>query len=238
LAFPPAARAEPLPSTLDEVVAHRVAHLTDYQGPRLADRYRDLVERVAAREDAITPGERSLGLTVARTYAKLLAYKDEYEVARLLTRPELSDEIARTFADGGRISLNMAPPILGGKSINGRPRKREFGAWILPPLRVLARLRGLRGTIFDPFGRTAERRMERTLIGEYEALVERTCAALSLQNHDAAVRLLGMADEIRGFGPVKDAAVHRYHARIKAGEAEFAVPTASQRANLPAREVA
>ena len=109
----------------------------------------------------------------------------------------------------------MAPPILGGKSINGRPRKREFGAWILPPLRVLARLRGLRGTIFDPFGRTAERRMERTLIGEYEALVERTCAALSLQNHDAAVRLLGMADEIRGFGPVKDAAVHRYHARIK-----------------------
>ncbi len=222
-----------LPATLAEVVAHRTRHLTDYQNAAFAERYAKLVERVRAAEAHAAPGSQALTLAVARNYAKLLAYKDEYEVARLLTHPALRAELARSFEDGGRIALNLAPPILGGKPVNGRPRKREFGAWMLPVMRVLARGKRLRGTAFDPFGRSAERRAERALIADYEALVERTLAALTPANHAAAVERLAMVDQVRGFGPVKHAAMAAYAERAAAADVALRQPDA--RVPVPAR---
>jgi indolepyruvate ferredoxin oxidoreductase len=161
-----------------------------------------------------------LALAAARIYAKLLAYKDEYEIARLLTQPELHNEIRRTF-DGGRIAFNMAPPILSRGHVNGRPKKGEIGVWILPVLRVLARMRRVRGTWLDPFGHTVERRMERTLIAEYEALVDRVLLALTSANHGRALALLALADEVRGFGSVKGTAVKNYYSRLARAEEQY-----------------
>ncbi len=212
-----AATASPaVPRTLEQEVTLRAAHLTAYQNAALAARYRALVERVAAREASVMPQSDALARAVARNYAKLLAYKDEYEVARLLTQPALEQQIARTFAPGGRIAFNLAPPFLAGRHVNGRPRKREFGAWLRPVLRVLAHGRHLRGSALDPFGYGAERRAERALIGEYEQLVGRVLAALTPANHAAGARLLSLADEIRGFGPVKEGAIKRYRERVQA----------------------
>jgi len=207
---------EPAPDrSLDGVIAQRSAHLTDYQNAAYAERYRTLVDRVRAAERAVRPDSEALTMAVARNYAKLLAYKDEYEVARLLTHPSLREELKRNFADGARLSLNLAPPILGGKPINGRPPKREFSeARMRPFLKLLSAARRLRGTGLDPFGRTAERRMERELIAEYEALVEMMLERLTADSLDASARLLGLADMVRGFGPVKEAAVKTYRARL------------------------
>jgi indolepyruvate ferredoxin oxidoreductase len=162
----------------------------------------------------------TLALTVARAYAKLLAYKDEYEVARLLTQPGLHEEIGRTF-EGGQIAFNMAPPFLPSGKVNGRPRKREFGSWILPMLSVLSKFRWVRGTWLDPFGYTTERRLERALIEEYEALVDRTLSALMPANYERAIVLLGLADEVRGFGPVKEAAAKAYRLHLTNAEKHF-----------------
>ncbi len=208
--------AAPQPDhSLDAVIAARSAHLTDYQGEAYARRYRDLVDRVRQIERATLPESDALTMAVARNYAKLLAYKDEYEVARLLTHPSLRAELDRTFADGAKLSFNLAPPMLPGRTPDGRPRKREFGAAKLRPfLKLLASAKGLRGTAFDPFGRTAERRMERRLIADYEALVETALQRLTPDTHGSATQLLSLADMIRGFGPVKEAAVATYQAKI------------------------
>jgi indolepyruvate ferredoxin oxidoreductase len=210
-----------LPRTFADEVTSRAAHLTGYQNAALAERYRALVHRVAAREASVIPPCDALARAAARVYAKLLAYKDEYEVARLLTQPALEEEIARIFAPGRRVAFNLAPPIAAGHRVNGRPKKREFGAWLRPVLHVLAHGRHLRGTALDPFGYTAERRAERALIDEYEQLVGRVLAALTPANHVAGVQLLSLADEIRGFGPVKEAAMQRYRERVQAAEQYF-----------------
>jgi indolepyruvate ferredoxin oxidoreductase len=213
--------APPLPKTLADEMSFHIVHLTDYQNAALAERYRALVERVAAREASVIPGSDTLARAVARNYGKLLAYKDEYEVARLLTQPALEAELAGTFAPGGRVAFNLAPPILAGRLANGRPRKREFAGWLRPLLGLLAHGRHLRGTIFDPLGYTTERRTERALIGEYEHLVGRVLTALSPATHAAGVRLLSLADDVRGFGPVKAAAIERYRERSAAAERDF-----------------
>ena len=206
--------------SLDAVIAGRSAHLADYQGEAYARRYRDLVERVRQAEQAAQPGSDALTMAVARNYARLLAYKDEYEVARLLTHPSLQAELDRTFADGAKLSFNLAPPMMPGRTPDGRPRKREFGAAKLRPfLKLLASAKGLRGTAFDPFGHTAERRMERRLISDYEGLVESALQRLTPENHGSAAQLLSLADMIRGFGPVKEAAVATYQAKIAEHEA-------------------
>jgi len=210
-----------LPRTFAEEVAFRAAHLTDYQNAALAERYRALVDRVSAREAEVVAHRDALGRTVARAYAKLLAYKDEYEVARLLTQAALEKQIAGLFAPLARVAFNLAPPILAGRLVNGRPVKREFGAWIRPLLKVLAHGRRVRGTVLDPFSYTAERRAERALIEDYERLVDRVLAALAPSNHAAGVRLLSLADDIRGFGPVKEAAIKRYRERVQATEQAF-----------------
>jgi indolepyruvate ferredoxin oxidoreductase len=213
--------APPLPGTFAEVVSSRASHLTGYQNAALAGRYRELIDRVAARESSVIPSSDALAHTVARVYARLLAYKDEYEVARLLTQPALAEKLRGTFAPGVRVAFNLAPPILAGRLVNGRPRKREFGAWLRPLLRMLALGRHVRGTAFDPFGYSAERRAERALIGEYEQLVARVLAALTPDTHAAGVQLLSLAEDIRGFGPVKQAAMQRYRERLSKAEQAF-----------------
>ena len=158
-------------------------------------------------------------LVFARNYAKLIAVKDEYEVARLLADPALHAKIAADFEGGARLSFNMAPPFLLGRAANGRPRKREFPVWIaLPALRLLASLKRLRGTPLDPFGWTAERRSERTLIRSYDELVERTLGRLTADNLAYAATLLDEIASVRGFGPVKETAMRAYAEKIGAAE--------------------
>ena len=158
------ADAPAAPPSLDDIVERRARHLEVYQDRKLAEKYRAFVARVQERERAVLPSSHTLTSSFARSYAKLLAYKDEYEVARLLTCPELHDEITAAFEEGAKISFNLAPPIFAKKRMNGRPGKRELGRWILPLLRLLARFKGVRGTRIDPFGYAEERRMERSLI--------------------------------------------------------------------------
>jgi indolepyruvate ferredoxin oxidoreductase len=201
-------------TTVGEVVAHRVAHLTAYQDARYAERYSSLVRHVSLRDaDHPSRGE-ALTLAVARNFAKLMAYKDEYEVARLMTDAAFKAELRATFEDGAKIRYNLAPPILSRRDAKtGRPAKREFGAWIEPVFRVLARMRSLRGTAFDPFGYTAERRMERDLIAEYAAMIRDVCSALTPDTYDLAVQLAELPQQIRGYGPVKEASVAQVRAR-------------------------
>jgi indolepyruvate ferredoxin oxidoreductase len=205
-----------VPTTLDEIIEHRVAHLRHYQDEAYAERFRGLVAKVRLVEKDIVPSSERLALAVARGYAKVLAYKDEYEVARLLTSHTLTAELRRTFADGGRISFNLAPPILSGRMSNGRPRKRSLDARIaMPVLRIVAGLKWVRGTRLDLFALTTERRMERRLIADYERLVAFALEHVTAFNHDLAVRLLSQIDEVRGFGPVKHDSVIRYDATIR-----------------------
>src|SRR5262249_40176713 len=197
--------------TLDDIVAARARHLTDYQNASLARRYQALVDKVRAAEQAL--GLSGLAEAVAVNYAKLLAYKDEYGVARLHAETAFEGQSEGDY----RLKFHLAPPLLAARDPRtGHLIKREFGGWLLPLLRGLARLKGLRGTRFDPFGYTAERKMERTLIGEYEALVGELLRALSPGNHALAVRLASIPDEIRGYGHVKDASLER--ARRKQAE--------------------
>jgi indolepyruvate ferredoxin oxidoreductase len=144
-----------------------------------------------------------------------------------LTDPSLHTEIRTRFADGARIAFNLAPPIFGGGKADGRPRKREFGRWILPLLRILAAMRRLRGTRLDPFGYLHERRMERALAADYALLAARIADNLTPANHAVAIDLLSLADEVRGFGPVKAAALAAYRDRAAVAEASFHTAAAS-----------
>lgn len=191
--------------TTAEVVAHRRAHLCAYGGERLARRYDALLARLeaAARARLSPEAAERLLRAAAEGHARALAPKDEYEVARLLTRPGRQAAIAAEFEGRGRPTLHLAPPFLGTGGPGGRPRKHAFGPWIMPALRLLARMRGLRGTPFDPFARTAERRAERAFLAAFEADAERIAGCLAPANLDAAIALLRLPVEVRGFGPVK-----------------------------------
>jgi indolepyruvate ferredoxin oxidoreductase len=195
----------PLSQSLDDVVARRVAVLTAYQDAAYAARYRALVDKVRAVETQRIGGT-ALTEAVARYAFKLMAYKDEYEVARLFTDGAFRRQLEDQFEGDYRIEFNLAPPVLANRdTATGHLRKRTFGPWMLTAMRLLARLKGLRGTAFDPFGRTAERRRERALIGDYETLVEELIEQLDRANHATAVELARIPEHIRGFGHVKDA---------------------------------
>ncbi|WP_412505201.1 indolepyruvate ferredoxin oxidoreductase family protein, partial [Roseovarius sp. SYSU LYC5161] len=183
-----------LPKSLDEKIADRADHLTAYQGPRLAKRYRAMVDSI---DDPDIKG------AIAEGYHKLLSYKDEYEVARLLLTSR--DKAREEFGGDFRMSFHLAPPLLAREGPDGRPQKRAFGPWLERPLRVLARLRGLRGTPFDPFGYTAERRMERALIRQYEKDMAEVLPTLDAATREPIRALAELPLAIRGFGPVKQA---------------------------------
>ncbi|BBM04221.1 indolepyruvate ferredoxin oxidoreductase family protein [Microbulbifer sp. GL-2] len=195
-----------LPQGLEEIVAHRVKHLSGYQNADLAQRYQNLVDKVKAAEVLKVPGNLKLAEVVARNYAKLLAYKDEYEVARLYTDGRFTQALQENFSGEFELEFNLAPPLLARfDKILGHPRKMKFGGWMFKAFGVLAKLKFLRGTALDIFGYTAERKMERALIGEYEQLVDKVVGELNAQNHTAAIDLLSYPEEIRGYGHVKEA---------------------------------
>ncbi len=192
------------PESLDAIVTRREAYLCDYQNERYGARYRRFVERVAQTEISAAKGMRGLAEVVAGNYFKLLAYKDEYEVARLFVCPEFGAALNRKFDGDVKLRFHLAPPILARRDpFSGEPRKREFGSWILRVFRILAKGKKLRGTPFDPFGYSAERRLERRLIDDYEHTLELVLTALNNENHGLAVQIASLPDRIRGFGPVK-----------------------------------
>ncbi|MCB1641661.1 MAG: 2-oxoacid:acceptor oxidoreductase family protein, partial [Xanthomonadales bacterium] len=216
-----------LSRSVDELVARRVAFLTDYQDAAYAQRYRSLVDRVAEAERSATPGRK--GLTeAAATYAyKVMAYKDEFEVARLYTTGDFERRIRDTFAGQEQLRFHLAPPLLARRDpVTGHLRKREFGPWILTAFRWLAKFRRYRGTWLDVFGRTAERRMERQLIEDYRASVEKLIAGLNQDNHELAVEIASIPEQIRGFGHVKEA--HYQVARARWDELQAQWPTGSR----------
>jgi len=205
-------------AALEDVIAHRRDHLSAYQNTAYAKRYTDLIERVRRAEAALNlPQNKDMRLTreTAIQYARLLAYKDEYEIGRLYTDQEFTRQISEQFSEGYKIKYHLAPPILGQRDkITGHLRKREFGAWVRPLFKVLASLKGLRGTVFDVFGYTAERRMERRLISDFENRIETILVGLDKTNHESRVKIIGAVDEIRGFGHVKEEAVKEVEARL------------------------
>jgi indolepyruvate ferredoxin oxidoreductase len=172
------------------------------------------VARVREAEVARAGDGTALTDAVARALFKLMAYKDEYEVARLYTDSDFLNRIADRFEGDYRLRFHLAPPLTAERDPNtGHLQKRAYGPWMLGAFRVLAKLRGLRGTAFDPFGRTAERRMERRLIAEYEAMLDEIVARLATENHAIAVELAALPLEIRGFGHIKEANLQRAKAK-------------------------
>ncbi len=201
-----------VPVVLDPV-EHRAKFLTDYQNAFYAQRYRHFVAEVKQAEQRAMPGSSSFSDIFARMYSKLLAYKDEYEVARLYTDPAFMARLTETFVPGFSIEFNMAPPLLSSNDPEtGHRLKRSFGPWMMGLLRFLAKGKVLRGTAFDLFGYQAERRQERRLIVEYEALVRDLLPKLSRLNYDTAVKLVALPDQIRGFGHVKDKSIEQVRA--------------------------
>jgi indolepyruvate ferredoxin oxidoreductase len=194
-----------LSQSLEETIARRNDFLSRYQNARYARRYRDVVARVQNRESLKAPGRTALTEAVARNLFKLMAYKDEYEVARLYTDGTFRKQIANAFeGDGLRFEFHLAPPLLARKDkATGEPRKISFGPWMLSLFGVLKTFKFLRGTPFDPFGYSAERRTERRLIADYETLIDEALGLLTPENHHLAVGLAAIPEKIRGFGHVK-----------------------------------
>jgi indolepyruvate ferredoxin oxidoreductase len=199
------ATVESVPAaSLDMLVELGRDHLTGYQNAAYSQRFVSRIRAVAEAEQHCVPGGDALAVAVAKSYRRLLAYKDEYEVARLYARPAFRAALNEAFECGGRVSVLLAPPLLSGSlDPNGNPNKREFGSWILPLFGLLARMKGLRGTALDLFGYTGERKMERALIMQYEAWLDEIVAGLTPQRHALAVRIAALPEQIRGYGHVK-----------------------------------
>lgn len=205
----PAIDPAPLAKTVDELVAKRVPFLTDYQDAAYAQRYKALVDKVRTAEAAIDPDSTALAEAVARYYFKLLAYKDEYEVARLYTTGDFKKKLEGQFENVKKLKFHMAPPLLSKPDpVTGRPKKMVLPGWFVwPAFKVMARMKGLRGGAFDIFGKTEERRKERQMIKDYEALIEKLLGGLNKDNLSIAIDLARLPDRIRGFGPIKEKSI-------------------------------
>ncbi|MGY0505879.1 indolepyruvate ferredoxin oxidoreductase family protein [Luteimonas sp. e5] len=206
-----------LSRSLDELIERRIAFLGDYQDAAYARRYADFVARVREAESTRAPGSTDLSEAVARYLFKLMAYKDEYEVARLYTAPEFRRRLEQQFEGDYRLRFHLAPPLFAKRNAKGELVKKEYGPWMLKAFALLAKMKRLRGTAFDPFGRTAERRMERQLIRDYETTVDSLLPALDAGNVALAAEIASIPEHIRGFGHVKEA----HLAKAKAREAEL-----------------
>jgi len=191
--------------TLEGIVAARAVQLADYQDAALAERYRARVAAFAEAERAKAPGRAGLAEAVARGLHKLLAYKDEYEVARLFTAPAFEKALSAQFEASGKLQFHLAPPLLARRDKRtGEPRKMTFGPWMLPVFRLLAKGKRLRGTALDLFGYTRERRLERQMIDDYERLLDEIAERLSPATHHTAIALASLPLEIKGFGHIKE----------------------------------
>jgi indolepyruvate ferredoxin oxidoreductase len=193
---------------LDEAVARRRDYLIAYQDRAYARRYTELVARVRRAEDALLPASALLTESVARSYFKLLAYKDEYEVARLYTAPEFAQALNAAFEGEFKLRFHLAIPALSRPNPDGgEPGKRSYGPWLMYAFQLLAPLKFLRGTPLDIFGYGAERRLERRLISEYEAMVDTLLGSLRRDTLALAVEIAGLPEGIRGYGPIKERSV-------------------------------
>jgi indolepyruvate ferredoxin oxidoreductase len=201
--------AKPVAQTLDEMIARRAEFLTSYQNAAYASRYIERVAAVRAAEAKVTPAATALTEAVARNLFKLMAVKDEYEVARLYTDGSFARELASQFESYDRLEFHLAPPILGRRHADGRPRKSTFGPWMATGFRLLAAMKGLRGTMFDLFGYTAERRLERQLLADYEKDIDLVVASLEPDRIEAAAALASVPALIRGYGHVKYASIEK-----------------------------
>ncbi|MYN03247.1 indolepyruvate ferredoxin oxidoreductase family protein [Pseudoduganella sp. DS3] len=200
---------------LDELIAARVADLTAYQDAAYAERYRALVARAIEAEQGAAPGQEEFARNVAISAYRLMAYKDEYEVARLYSSEEFRASLNAQFSGHGKVSIWLAPPLLSRiDPATGRPRKRKFGPWIFSAMRLLARGKGLRGSALDLFGYTEERRAERAMIAQFTQLIEQECQQLDAKRYPAALELARMPQEVRGYGPVKQQAMTAYQAKL------------------------
>ena len=195
--------ARRLSQSLDEVIARRVADLTLYQNAAYAARYKALVDKVRINEQAKAPGRGGLAEAVAKNLYKLMAYKDEYEVARLYADGAFRAQADAAFDGALRFEFHLAPPLLARRDATGEPRKITLGPWMMKGFSLLAKLKGLRGSALDLFGYTQERRIERTLIADYERTVGELIAKLDPANHAIAVAIASIPEKIRGFGHVK-----------------------------------
>jgi len=228
-ALAPAANERPVSAKLDTtsaVLASRKRLLTDYQDAAYAQRYEDFVSAIERRVDA---RKLARGTTfvreVALTLGRLMAYKDEYEVARLHSDPQFLQRLRTQFAGDFKLGFHLAPPMLPGRdAATGKPKKREFGSWMLPVFRGLKSLKGLRGTAFDPFGYTAERRLERRLIDEYRQMIDGLVDRLSDDNMATAIDLARAAYDIRGYGHVKHESIEAFQVRRDKLLASFDAP--------------
>jgi indolepyruvate ferredoxin oxidoreductase len=191
---------------VDEMIAKRVAFLTDYQNAAYAQQYKAFVEKVRAAEAPLN--SKKLTEAVARYLFKLMAYKDEYEVARLHTDKSFLDKVAAQFEGDYTLNYHLAPPLTAKKNDKGELQKSQFGPWMLTGFKVLARLKGLRGTALDVFGKTEERQTERALIGEYRASIDEVLATLNPSNLALAADIARIPEEIRGYGHVKERHLH------------------------------
>lgn len=204
------------PETLADKMSRHVATLTLYQNQQYAEKYAQLLEAVRHSD---THADRELSHVVADTFFKLMAYKDEYEVARLFTTDTFHTGLTAQFEGVEKLRFHMAPPIFSKRNpTTGAPIKRTFGPWILPAMRLLAKAKFLRAGKFDIFGKTAERKMERKLIEDYADLVTELCHALTETRYDATVKTLRLAQKVRGFGHVKERSFKLYQANLKTAQ--------------------
>jgi indolepyruvate ferredoxin oxidoreductase len=206
-------------TALDDMLAKRVAFLAAYQNDAYAAQYQAFVEKVRIAETPLFTEKSAdkhgnkLSEAVARYLFKLMAYKDEYEVARLHTDTSFLDKVAAQFEGDYTLNYHLAPPLLAKKNAQGELQKQRFGPWVLSAFRVLAKLKGLRGTAFDIFGHTEERKTERALITEYRCCIDELLRGLNASNHALAVSIASIPEDIRGYGHVK--ARHLLAARAK-----------------------
>jgi indolepyruvate ferredoxin oxidoreductase len=218
IAFPtePVPLARPAAKSLTDIIALRVKDLTAYQNRKYAERYERLVGDVRRVEGEKGKGKTGLAEAVARNLYKLMAYKDEYEVARLYTDGAFLKQLNEQFQGEYKMKFHLAPPLLAPRDPRtGHLQKMTFGPWIMPAFRMLAKMKFLRGTALDIFGRSAERRMERKLIDENEATVKTLLNSLSPDTHALAVEIASIPDAIRGYGHIKEKSI----AEAKAKEA-------------------
>ncbi|MBI1362076.1 MAG: indolepyruvate ferredoxin oxidoreductase family protein [Alphaproteobacteria bacterium] len=228
-------RPEPEPLTLDELIARRSEMLKAYQNSAYADLFEARVARVRAAESNLDLGE-ALSRAATTYLSKLMAYKDEYEVARMYADPAYKQSIEDTFGKGAKLTFLLAPPLLSKRNSRGELVKQSFGAWMMPVFKVLQSFKWLRGKSYDPIGWTAERKTERRLRDDYLARLDMLAAGLTADNHSLAVEIASVPDDIRGYGHVKDRSVEAAEKKLAALLARWNAPAPAPRAPAMAAE--
>jgi indolepyruvate ferredoxin oxidoreductase len=215
-------RAAATTRTLDETIAYRAEFLTAYQDKACAERYLATVAKVRRAEAAVSTSSTELTEAVAKNLFKLMAYKDEYEVARLYADDSFAKKLGEKFEGDFRLKFHLAPPIFARRDkATGHLLKKEFGGWMMPAFRLLAKLKFLRGTAWDPFGRSAERKTERRLIEDYLGMIDQRIASLKAEQIPLLARLSRLPETIRGYGHIKEASIAKAIAERARLEAEL-----------------